>query len=350
MRFIDADNIGMLMSTDMLPVARVDDSSPYHTTLESISHYVISLFAFNPTADTLDHNTIFGVNAFAANVSGSSNTAIGDGAMQANTSGVRNVGIGAKALQDNTGGAYNVMVGYNAGAHTTTDKNVAIGDSALAYNTAGGFNTAVGSGANTGASFYMTTCLGCDAQVTGNSQVQLGGSGTTTYAYGAVQDRSDMRDKADIIETPLGLAFIMALKPVQFRWDMRDDYRPPFPDIYPPAPLGADPSDSEQAIYGHAMEQYNIALAEWQKACDISKITPDGTKKRVRYHQGLIAQQVKETMDELGVDFGGYQNHKINGGADVQSLGYSEFIGPLIKAVQELAARVQELETHFGAS
>ena len=70
----------------------------------------------------------------------------------------------------------------------------------------------------------------------------------------------------------------------------------------------------------------------------------DGSKKRNRLHQGLIAQEVKSVMDELGVDFGGYQDHSINGGNDVQSIGYQELIAPMIKAIQELSARVEQLE------
>jgi hypothetical protein len=40
---------------------------------------------------------------------------------------------------------------------------------------------------------------------------------------------------------------------------------------------------------------------------------------------------------------------KVNGGADVLSLGYSSFIGPLIKAVQELSTKNQELQSRIEA-
>lgn len=49
-------------------------------------------------------------------------------------------------------------------------------------------------------------------------------------------------------------------------------------------------------------------------------------------------------LSEQGIDFGGYQDHSINGGDDVLSIGYEELISPLIKAVQELTARVEALE------
>ena len=77
----------------------------------------------------------------------------------------------------------------------------------------------------------------------------------------------------------------------------------------------------------------------------MSKSEPDGSRKRTRFHHGLIAQEVGEDIEEAGVDFGGWQDHTVNGGCDVQTLAYEEFIAPLIKAVQELSARVAELES-----
>jgi hypothetical protein len=73
-------------------------------------------------------------------------------------------------------------------------------------------------------------------------------------------------------------------------------------------------------------------------------VPKDGSRAKRRKHQGVIAQEVKAVMDELGVDFGGYQDHSINGGTDVLTIGYDEFIAPLIKAVQELTTRVKYLE------
>ena len=136
------------------------------------------------------------------------------------------------------------------------------------------------------------------AQVTGSNQVQLGDASTTTYAYGAVQNRSDVRDKADIQDTKLGLSFIQKLRPVDFKWDMREDYR----------------KDGE----------------------DLGDITHDGSKKRTRYHHGLIAQEVENVIKDTGIDFGGYQDHSTKGNDDVKSIGYEELVAPMIKAIQEL--------------
>jgi hypothetical protein len=118
------------------------------------------------------------------------------------------------------------------------------------------------------------------------------------------------------------LDFINALRPVDYKWDLREDYRP--------APLPEDATEEEQA--------------EWLEANSLTNIVRDGSKTRNRKHHGLIAQEVKALIDSTGVDFGGFQDHTIAGGEDAMSLGYDELIAPLIKAVQQLSAKVQYLE------
>ena len=222
--------------------------------------------------------------------------------------------LGKSALRDNTTGFFNTACGGEALVNNITGyKNTGIGRYALGGNTI--FNNCSGFGYN--------------AQVTGLNQVQLGDSTTTTYTYGPVQNRSDIRDKADVRDTALGLDFINALRPVDFRWDMREDYRPDMPE------KSEDESD----------EAFKSRMDEWHEFVKMANITTDGTHKRPRYHHGLIAQEVKSVIDTAGIDFGGFQDHKLSGGDDVLSLGYEELIAPLIKAVQELTARIDILES-----
>jgi hypothetical protein len=140
--------------------------------------------------------------------------------------------------------------------------------------------------------------------------------------YGTVQNRSDLRDKTDVRDTTLGLNFVMSLRPVDYKWDMRDFYRPEAPT--PPA----DSKDEQ------AQAEYQAALAVWREAFKLANIQRDGSKKRNRYHHGFIAQEVMA----LNAEFGGIQDHKIAGGEDVLSLGYDEMVAPLVKAIQELKA------------
>lgn len=53
-------------------------------------------------------------------------------------------------------------------------------------------------------------------------------------------------------------------------------------------------------------------------------------------------------MDEMGVDFGGVQDFRINGGDEVLSIGYEEMVGSLIKSNQEMYVMIQDLQTRLG--
>jgi hypothetical protein len=107
-----------------------------------------------------------------------------------------------------------------------------------------------------------------------------------------------------------------------------------------------------QQDYANAKAKYDAAFAQYLQKCEawratnaMDKVTRDGSKMRKRYHHGLIAQEVQAVIASTGIDFGGFQDHARNGtGMDVLSIGYEELIAPLIKAVQQLTARVAELE------
>jgi hypothetical protein len=279
-------------------------------------------------------NTANGAGALSSNTTGASNTATGGAALLFNTTGANNTATGEAALQNNTVGTNNTANGHQALFFNTTGaNNTAVGSGALRSNTTESQNTATGSDALRDNQFFLNCSgFGFNAQITGSNQVQLGNSSTTTYVYGTVQNRSDLRDKADVRDTVLGLSFINALRPVDYKWDMREDYRPERP-----ADLPADSTPEQEEVH-------KAEMAAWLEAVKQDNLVTDGSKKRNRYHHGLIAQEVKELLDAQGIDFGGYQDHKISGGHDVLSIGYDELIAPLIKAVQELTARVKQLE------
>lgn len=290
------------------------------------------------TQTTASNNVAIGTDAMASSGNGDSNVAIGSNALANTTTAFQNVAIGFSAGAGLTTGANNVFIGrYVAQLTTTASGCVAIGEQALASNVGGIQNTCIGQSADSSSATYNNiTSLGYSAVVTGSNQVQLGNSSTTTYAFGAVQNRSDSRDKTDVRDTVLGLNFINSLRPVDFKWDMRDDYRSAAPQ--PPA---ADATDEERLAH-------KAALTKWNEDNQLSKLSSNGSKKRGRYHHGLIAQEVKEVMASANVDFGGFQDHSINGGQDVMSIGYEELIAPLIKAVQQLSAEIAELKAKNG--
>lgn len=269
----------------------------------AIGHYALQ-------ANLVAGNTSVGSGAAKRVTTATGIVAVGEGALSSNITGNYCTAVGSNSQQNATGegssslghqSSFNLTTGTNvttignfAGYTTTTGSgSTYVGDNAGFADDTGDYNTGLGKSAlaSSASGVSNSSGLGHGAEVTGSNQVQLGNASTTTYAYGAVHNRSDERDKTEIQDTELGLDFLNALRPVDYKWNYR-----------------------EQDTVG------------------------------TRFHHGLIAQEVKQTMDSLGVDFGGFQDHSINGGDDVLSLGYGEIIGPLIKAVQELSARIVELE------
>ena len=298
--------------------------------------------------DSLKNNTtpngIVALGRFAMrdNTTGVANTAIGSAALRENITGNDNIAIGVSVLSLNNSASANTVVGnYSMLNHKTGTNNTTLGFQAMENNTSNSGCVAIGFRALRAGGRSNSSCLGNNTAVTGDNQVQLGNSSTTTYVYGTVQNRSDKRDKADIRETALGLDFIKQLKPVDYKWDMREYYITEYPDL--------EDFKIEETIDGEVVETYDEkaheeAVKNWKKENDFSAIKRDGSKKRERYHHGFIAQDLKEVLEANGIDFGGYQDHKLKGGEDVQSIGYDEFIAPLVKAIQELSTRVEELE------
>lgn len=282
------------------------------------------------------------VQGVGTSATGSNNTGLGFWALREITSGSSNTAVGNTAGDSISSGTWNTVVGASAGGGITSgNANTIIGYAAGNGLVNGTTNSALGDTAYYTGDYTNSTCLGYSSAVSGSNQVQLGNSSTTTYAYGAVQDRSDARDKTDIRDTQLGLNFILALRPRDFKWDMREDYR-----TKPPSQPDRFSYDSD-AAYEAAIAQWRSDYSAWEEANKLANITHDGTHTRTRYHQGLIAQEVKQTMDAMGVDFGGYQDHTIKGGDAVLTIGYEELVAPLIKAIQELKAEFDEYKrTH----
>ena len=253
---------------------------------------------------------LYGKATAAQQPTNDNNTVIGGLAGFNLETGIENTISGYRTMFDATNASRNVALGFRTLTGLSDAENcTAIGYQSLRFMVDG--TVATGTGTN-------RTGLGYNTRVSGDNQVQIGDGSSTTYVYGTVQNRSDERDKADIQDTQLGLNFIEKLRPVDYRWDMRDDY-------FEIVEEGKDErGESIQKVVKHEK---------------------NGSKKRNRFHHGLIAQDVKRVINEMGIDFGGFQDHTVNGGCEVQTIGYDELIAPLIKAVQELSERLKKLES-----
>jgi len=347
-------------------------------------------------AGSVDGNTAIGAGALNVNTTGLYNTALGYASLNKNQGGSGNTSIGINALLENISGGSNTAVGYLAMQNSIGSDNTCVGTASLYNITSGSQNTVIGGNAgNAQSTASNTTCVGYGSEVSTSSQVQLGNSSTTTFVYGTVQNRSDLRDKTEVRNTVLGLDFINELRPVDYKWDMREDYKSEMPTkaelpaqelpikelpVQEPLPLQGELSDLDymkivqqcNADYYEILNQYNldyqelldqsnadykelvdqndaefkIVMDKWLESVKLDNITHDGTHTRTRYHHGLIAQEVQDVIEASGVDFGGFQDHSLSGGQDVLSIGYDELIAPMIKAIQELTARINVLENN----
>jgi hypothetical protein len=250
------------------------------------------------------NNTAIGSSALTYNTEGYDNTANGADALRNNTTGYGNIANGANALKYNTTGYYNTANGADAllvnttgyfntangsgalSVNTTGIENTAIGSGALIVNTTGNYNTVLGAIADVASgNLSNATAIGYDAKVNASNKVRIGNTdvvvieGQVNWSVG-----SDLRLKDNIeYSDKLGLEFVNGLKTATFTYK----------------------NDSEK-----------------------------------RHHDGLIAQDVKETLSRLGLNFSGIVESEND--EKILNLSYAEFVIPLINSVKELSRQNQE--------
>jgi len=301
-----------------------------------------------------------GKSCLAGLTDGVGNIAIGLESMAQHTTGSRNIAIGTYAM-DGTGGdvddapasSDNIFVGYDAGGGDWEDDedsnynvgignyvmdaamdgavgNVALGHNAATAVTTGSGNCCLGTYAGeTIISGSFNTYIGYNADASANNVTneivinagagELVGGGANTIRIGSSAEYmqgdltsntwahgSDKRIKKDIKDSELGLDFIKDLRPVTFKKKAPSEYPEEF-------------------------DQHDAGKTE--------RRNPD----KIRY--GFIAQEVKKAMDKAGHSEFPVWSEQDDG---MQSLGEAEFITPLIKAVQELSAKVEELEAKIN--
>ena len=174
-------------------------------------------------------NSAFGYNALNYNQYGSNNSAFGKQSLYHNTYGGINTAIGVRAQYYNTTGVGNTSVGAYSGFYNTTgNSNTFIGKDSGYFNTTGYNNTFIGF--NAGAfveSGYNNIVIGSNAQASSSSaynEITLGNSYNDLIraAVTSISSLSDMRDKTNIRDINVGLDFIKEIRPVIFEWQMRD--------------------------------------------------------------------------------------------------------------------------------
>lgn len=131
---------------------------------------------------------------------------------------------------------------------------------------------------------------------------------------------SDGRYKTNIKENVPGLEFIKRLRPVTYTLDM---------DKLDAALNPSGKSASPRLEHGAPTETTAQDAAAKNSAAQ-------------QIRTGFIAQEVEEAAQQSGFDFDGVDKPKNEN--DMYGLRYSEFVVPLVKAVQEQQQMIEELK------
>lgn len=274
-------------------------------------------------------NTSTGNYAMSSNSSGGANTATGYYSMASNTTGGANTATGMQSLLYNTTGFYNTAIGNHSMFYSSTGNSntaigafalyynetgnnlVALGDSALSNNVIGSNNIAIGARANVASdNLNNAVAIGYNAVVNASNKIRLGNSqitvieGQVPYTF-----PSDGRFKTNVDEAVKGLDFIMQLRPVVYNFQSKK----------------YDEFTSEQV----GQQATFVAARDYSEA------------DRIR-HNGFIAQEVEEAARKAHYEFDGVVVPRNS--RETYGLSYSQFVVPLVKAVQEQQRSIELLE------
>lgn len=147
---------------------------------------------------------------------------------------------------------------------------------------------------------------------------QSGSRWSTVYAQTGTINTSDRRQKTNIIPTPLGLDFLMQLKPVEF--ETRDSLT----------------GRRHQGFIAQDIMQL-IAAKYPDNSGDTRK-----TKLALVCHDDIPAKRITRRRGD-----GTLEDREVEPATDLYSLRYTELIGPMTRAIQELSAKVSALEVEL---
>jgi len=284
-----------------------NSNSPWFSSNVAIG--TAALYSNQPTSVTNGiSNTAVGISALYSNTTGNYNVACGVDALYSNNTGDDNIAIGLNALYFNASGNNNTAIGSGTLANNRGSQNTALGQGALFYNSGGLNNIAIGYNTGTHPAFpNLTNTIGIGndgVYLHGASNQVILGNFSSVFIGGKVNWGivSDGRIKKDVQEDVKGLDFISRLRPVTYHFS----------------------TQAMMAITG-------------------TKETPDFVGKydgeKIKY-SGFIAQEVEQAAKASGYEFSGYDTPKSEFG--LYSIKYAEFVVPLVKAVQEQQAIIEQ--------
>lgn len=288
---------------------------------------------------TGQYNVAIGLNA---NYGGSANTSntnnynvmIGTSAGQNLNSGSENTFVGYQTGYDLARGHGNTFIGYRAGYDynpTSGYGNAYLGWKTCDNMTDGNWNTYLGadqSPSATGGGVYNETAIGAQTAGRGTNKVAIGNTSVTAIeGQVSFTTYSDSRIKRNITSGSLGLDFINSLTPIRFQRVNPAEY----PEVIRPF------NYFDRTRY-KTIEEYPYS-SSYIIPADPAPPTDDS------WYDGLIAQDVSSSLNNTPSDI--WNENEIDG---KQGIKYSSLTIPLIKAVQELSAKVTALEAQISGS
>lgn len=312
--------------------------------------------------DPGDDNTAVGYQACLSNTSGNGNVAVGSSALSANSTGSGNVAIGLQAMKNcGTAAVDNVAIGYDAGMSLSGNSNVAIGFKA-AYNlTSGGNNVMLGTGAGYGAS------SGNNNIVIGNNAAEtLGTGGANVFIGPGVAENVTTATSCVVIGDSAGGDIETGSDVVAI------GYQAGSADVSHSVYIGNGTSTptsnyvNNQVVLGNGSTGSAVCAAAWAQSSSANRKKAIEDQKlglsfirRLRprsyllktesdnapRHAGFVAQEIDAALREENSE---PQRLVVDEGDDHWLYCPTMLLSPLVRAVQELTARLEAVER--GAS
>ena len=261
---------------------------------------------------------------------GGSNTAVGGISMFTYTTGRGNACLGSTSGFFITEGCDNICLGFLSGGSNiaVNDNNICIGHQA----TVSANDDQIAIGRSTTISGQFGIAIGDNISAATNDCVIGKNGAIITVDFdtdGTWTQSSDIRKKRNIQDDTLGLSFINNLKTKTFQWKPAEEH----PEEW------CNWEDKCETVI-NSEDKYNVTIEDTPTG---ERTYPEINTETVMH--GMIAQDVKAALDIEGIDtFGGWQVSECG----EQSLGKSMFVFPLIKAVQELSAKVDAMQTQIN--
>jgi hypothetical protein len=296
-------------------------------------------------SSTGSYNVAIGPSAFQANSTGSENVAIGYWALLANDSGSYNVAIGRRVLVGNTSGSQNVAVGQNALSENIDGSyNVAVGRQALTLSESTDFGTAIGFQAlfsnDTGEG---NTALGASSlwsNTSGSGNIAIGreaGDDITTGSYNIIiGDGADAPSDTGDYQLNIGDTIY---------GDLASDYigiGNDAPDVALDVTGDIEYTGTIADVSDRRLKKniQNLMAGQLDKVLKLQGVSFKMIEDAAgRTELGLIAQDVQEVFPELVQESSG----------GTLSLNYTGLIAPMIEAMKEQQAQIDELKAMNAA-